>query len=169
MLPNDLLANSRNHGEACCSHSLRREQSTAHCEVVRFQLVRAEELRKKERSHCWKGPSGKQSKSECEHCCCKAQFAAGANFWRGMRRWPSHWALELLHGFSYLCRKPQGNTAHKVRSPCHTNFIVKSKCRSSKSEARIFDRKVNKEDFESSLFISYSMLYLLIRNKISHS
>ena len=47
MLTNDLLANSGNHGEACCSHSLHREQSTAHCEVARVRLVRVEELRKK--------------------------------------------------------------------------------------------------------------------------
>lgn len=47
MLTNDLLMNSGKHGEACCSHSLHREQSTAHCEVVRFRLARVEKLRKK--------------------------------------------------------------------------------------------------------------------------
>lgn len=47
MLTNDLLANSGNPGEACCSHSLHREQSTAHCEVLRFRLERVKELREK--------------------------------------------------------------------------------------------------------------------------
>lgn len=49
MLTNDLPVNSGIRGAACCSHSLHREQSTPHCEVVRFRLARGEELRKKKK------------------------------------------------------------------------------------------------------------------------
>lgn len=48
------------------------------------------------------------------------------NFWRGMWRWPSHWAIQLHHRFSYLCHKPWGDTTHKGRSFCHTNLIPKN-------------------------------------------
>lgn len=165
MLTNYLHVNSRNHGEACCSHSLHREQSTAHCEVVRFRLARAEELRKKERSHCWKSPSGKQSKSGWKHCCCNALFATEYTS-QGKREGGPPTGH---HRFSYLCHKPQRDTTHKVTSPCHTNLTTKSKCRSSESVDCVSDSKVDKESFEFPHVFPDGMLYLLIGKKISHS